>query len=150
MQPANLYGPKDNFNLKSSHVMPALIRKFHNAKINNKKTVEVWGTGVAKREFLHVDDLAEAILFCLKNNIYEDYLNVGTKDYVSIKNLAILIKKITNFKGKILFNKKYPDGTKERKLDITLIKKYGWLPKISLKTGLQDYYEYFKQLKLRD
>jgi GDP-L-fucose synthase len=150
LQPANLYGPKDNFNLKSSHVMPALIRKFHNAKIKNNKTVEVWGTGVAKREFLHVDDLAEAVIFCLKNNIHEDYLNVGTKDYISIKTLALLIKNITNFKGKILFNKKYPDGTKERKLDITLIKKYGWLPKISLKTGLPDYYEYFKQLKLKD
>ncbi len=131
--------------------MPALIRKFHNAKINNKKTVEVWGTGVAKRGFLHVDDLAEAILFCLKKNIYEDYLNVGTKNIswlLNIRGSDASSSPLTN--GKILFNKKYPDGTKERKLDITLIKKYGWLPKISFKKGLHDYYEYFKRLKLKN
>jgi GDP-L-fucose synthase len=150
LQSTNLYGPKDNFDLKSGHVIAALIRKFHNAKVNNKKTVEVWGSGIAKREFMHVNDLAEAVIFCLKNNIYEDYINIGTKDYISIKKLAILIKSTVNFKGKIIFNKKYPEGIKERKLDTSLIKKYGWLPKISLKTGLQGYYDYFKKLELRD
>jgi GDP-L-fucose synthase len=150
LQPTNLYGPRDNFDLKSAHVIPALIRKFHNAKVYNKKTVEVWGSGIAKREFMHVNDLADAVIFCLKNNIYEDYINIGTKDYISIKKLAILIKNIVNFNGKIIFNKKYPEGTKERKLDTTLIKKYRWLPKISLKTGLQSYYDYFKKLELRD
>jgi GDP-L-fucose synthase len=149
LQPANLYGEGDNFNLKSSHVIPALIRKFHEAKIKKKKYVEVWGTGLAKREFLHVDDLAKAVLFFLKKECLETSINIGGYNYLSIKKLAQLIKKIVKFEGRILFNKNYPDGVKERKLDSTIInKKYSWYPTISLERGLKSYYQYFKNLKL--
>lgn len=148
LQPANLYGTGDNFDLKSSHVIPALIRKFHNAKIQNKYSVEVWGSGSAKREFLHADDLASAVLFCLKKKISHSYLNIGGADYLSIKKLAEIIKDITKYKGKIFFNKKYPDGVKARKLDVTKIRHMGWKHNISLKKGLLDYYDYFKKLNI--
>ena len=143
LQPANLYGKGDNFNLKSSHVIPALIKKFHLAKINNKKIVEVWGSGLVRREFLHVDDLAKAILFCLNRKINHSYLNVGSGEQITIKKLAKIIQYITKFKGKIFFNKKYPDGVKERKLDTSLLKKNGWKAKIKLRLGLKDYYNNF-------
>jgi GDP-L-fucose synthase len=125
-----------------------LIRKFHKAKIENEDSVEVWGSGLAKREFLHADDLARAILFCLKKNISYSYLNVGGADYLSIKKLAEIIKNVTKYKGKIFFNKKYPDGVKARKLDITRIQNVGWKHTISLKKGLLDYYNYFKKLNI--
>jgi GDP-L-fucose synthase len=143
LQPANLYGKGDNFNLKSSHVIPALIKKFHLAKINNKKIVEVWGSGLVRREFLHVDDLSKAILFCLNRKINHSYLNVGSGEQITIKKLAKIIQNITKFKGKIFFNKKYPDGVKERKLDTSLLKKIGWKAKIKLRLGLKDYYNNF-------
>jgi len=148
LQPANLYGMGDNFDLKSSHVIPALIRKFHNAKIENKDSVEVWGSGLAKREFLHADDLASAVLFCLKKKIFYSYLNVGGADYLSIKKLAQIIKNVTKFKGKIFFNKKYPDGVKARRLDVSRMQNMGWKHNISLKKGLLDYYDYFKKLNI--
>ena len=100
---------------------------------SNIKSVEVWGSGNVKREFLNVDDLASAVSFCLKKKINNSYINVGSKDYLKIKDLAILVQKITNFKGKIKFNKKYPDGVKERKLDTSILNKFGWKPKINLK-----------------
>jgi GDP-L-fucose synthase len=143
LQPANLYGERDNDDLKKSHVIPALIRKFHEAKIEKKKTVEVWGSGLVKREFLHVNDLAEAVYFCLKNKINNSYLNVGGLDHLSIKDLAKMIKKIVNYDGKIVFNRKYPDGVKNRKLDSSIIFKKGWRPKINLKEGLKSYYNYY-------
>jgi GDP-L-fucose synthase len=143
LQPANLYGERDNYDLKKSHVIPALVRKFHEAKIKNQKSVEVWGSGLVKREFLHVNDLAEAVYFCLKNKMDASYLNIGGLDHVSIKNLAKIIKKIVNYRGKILFNRKYPDGVKNRKLDSSIILKRGWRPKISLKKGLKSYYRYY-------
>ena len=146
LQPANLYGERDNFDLNSSHVIPALIRKFHEAKINNEKNVVVWGDGSSEREFLHVDDLANAIYFCLKNKIKHTYLNVGGEDYISILKLSRIIKKITKFKGKIIFDKSYPDGVKKRNLDSSRIYKLGWKPKINLKKGLRTYYSYFKKL----
>jgi GDP-L-fucose synthase len=149
LQPANLYGVADNFNLQSSHVIPALVRKFHNAKVQGKKIVEVWGSGLAKREFMHVNDLAEAVLFCLKNKTNFAYANVSGRDHLSIKNLALIIKDIVGFKGKIFFNRKYPDGVKERRLDDKLLRSIGWFAKISLKKGLKDYYNYFKELDLR-
>ena len=145
LQPANLYGEGDNFNLKSSHVIPALLRKFHNAKIKKISSVEVWGSGTVKREFLNVDDLANAISFYLKKKIKQTYVNVGSKDYISIKKLALMIKTITNYKGKIVFNQKYPDGVKFRKLDTKILNELGWEPKISLENGLHNYYEYFKK-----
>ena len=146
LQPANLYGERDNFDLNSSHVIPALIRKFHEAKINNEKNVVVWGDGSSEREFLHVDDLANAIYFCLKNKIKHTYLNVGGKDYISILKLSRIIKKITKFKGKIIFDKSYPNGVKKRNLDSSRIYKLGWKPKINLEKGLRTYYSYFKKL----
>jgi GDP-L-fucose synthase len=143
LQPANLYGEGDNFNLNACHVIPALVKKFHLGKINKKKNVEVWGSGLAKREFLNVKDLAEAIFFLLNKKIKYPYINIGSPENITIKNLALLIKEITGFKGKIIFNKKYPDGVKERKLNLNLINKLGWKSKIKLKEGLKNYYKYF-------
>jgi GDP-L-fucose synthase len=148
LQPANLYGEGDNFNLKSSHVIPALVRKFHEAKINNKKSVEVWGSGKIKREFLNVNDLAEAVLFLIGKNVTNGHINIGGSEHITIKKLSLLIKKIVNFKGKIIFNKEYPDGVKERKLNVNIINKLGWKYKIKLNTGLKSYYDYF--LKIYD
>ena len=141
--PANLYGEGDNFNLKSSHVLPALVKKFTLAKIKNYPSVEVWGTGKVKREFLNVEDLSSAIYFLIKNKINYDFINIGGGDHFSIKKIALMIKKITNYKGKIIFNKSYPDGVKRRQLNSTRIKKLGWKPKISLNKGLISYCEYY-------
>ncbi|MDB2446823.1 GDP-L-fucose synthase [Candidatus Pelagibacter bacterium] len=148
LQPANLYGVNDNYDLKSSHVIPALFNKFHNAKIKNLKNVEVWGSGLCTRDFLFVDDLANAIHFCINNNFKEDFLNVGSGKEISIKKIVTMIKNITGFRGKIFYNKSYPDGTPRRVLDITKIKKLGWKPKININNGLKIYYEwYLNQLK---
>ncbi len=146
LQPANLYGEGDNFDLKSSHVLPALLRKFHEARINNKKSVEVWGSGLIKREFLNVKDLAEAVSFFINKKISTGLINIGGSEHISIKKLALKIKNITKFKGKIIFNKKYPDGVKERRLDVKLINKLGWKYKINLDDGLKDYYKYFLKI----
>ena len=146
MQPANLYGEGDNFDLRSSHVVPALINKFHYAKINKKKIVEVWGSGNVKREFLHVDDLASAVKFCLNKKTEHNFLNIGSGEDITIKKLAILIKKITKYEGKIIFNKNYPDGVKIRKLETSKINKMGWKSKILLKKGLAKYYNYYMSL----
>jgi GDP-L-fucose synthase len=143
LMPPNLYGTGDNFNLKSSHVIPALVKKFHIAKINKKKYVEVWGSGNVKREFLEVEDLADAILFCLKKKIQYNYLNIGGSEHISIKKLVEIIKKIVGYNCKVIFNKKYPDGVKERKLDTTLINNLGWKSKIKLEKGLTNYYDNF-------
>jgi GDP-L-fucose synthase len=145
LQPANLYGIGDKFDLSKSHVIPALLKKFHIAKIKNKKKVEIWGSGKSEREFLHVEDLTRASLFCMKNKIHHSILNVGSSDCISIRRLASLIKKITNFKGTMFFNKKYPDGVLRRKLDTALINKLGWKPEIKLEQGLKEYYEYYKK-----
>ena len=144
LQPANLYGEGDNFDLKSSHVIPALVRKFCIAKALKKKVVEIWGTGNVKREFLHVNDLAEAIKFCLVNKIDYPFINIGSGQEISIKKLAIMIKNIIGFKGSVFFNTKYPDGVKSRKLDCSIINKKGWKAKIDLKQGLVDYCKYFE------
>jgi GDP-L-fucose synthase len=149
LQPANLYGVGDNFDLKSSHVIPALVRKFHEAKIKKKKKVEIWGSGLAKREFMHVNDLAHAVLFCLKKKTIFSYANVSGPDYLSIKKLSLIIKDIVGFKGRIFFNKKYPDGVKERRLCNKLLKKIGWISKVKLKEGLKDYYKYFQTLNVK-
>jgi GDP-L-fucose synthase len=148
LMPANLYGINDNYDLKSSHVIPALFNKFHNAKIKNLKKVEVWGSGMCTRDFLFVDDLADAIHFCMIKNIKEDFLNVGSGKEISIKEIVRMISNITGFRGNIFYNKNYPDGTPRRVLDISKIKKIGWKPKINLNNGLKIYYEwYLNQLK---
>ena len=143
IQPANLYGEGDNFNLESSHVLPALVKKFTIAKIKNLRSVEIWGSGKAKREFLNVDDLANAILFLLRNKIKEDYLNIGSGEQFSIRELALMIKKITGYHGKIFFNSKYPDGVKRRQVDSSSIKKLGWRANLTMKKGLIKYCEYY-------
>ena len=145
LQPANLYGIGDKFDLNKSHVIPSLLKKFHIAKIKKKKLVEIWGSGKSEREFLNVEDLTRAILFCIKKKINHSVLNIGSSDCISIYRLASLIKKITNFKGRMFFNKKYPDGVFRRKLDTTLINELGWRPEIKLEQGLKDYYEYYKK-----
>lgn len=146
LQPTNLYGEGDNFNLKSSHVMPALVKKFYLAKKYKKKKVEIWGSGKVKREFLNVEDLARAVHFTLIKRIPYPFINVGSGDYITIKSLAQKIQKISGYKGKIIFNKKYPDGVIERKLDISKIKKLGWKKKINLYQGIENYYKYFESI----
>jgi GDP-L-fucose synthase len=145
IQPANLYGDNDNYDLKSSHVIPALIRKFCEAKLNKKSEVIIWGSGRSKREFMHVSDLASAIYFLLKKNTKEYFLNIGTNEEISIKQLSNKIKKISKFKGKIIFDKNKPDGQKRRILDSTKIKKMGWESKISLDMGLSQIYNNFEK-----
>ena len=144
LMPANLYGAGDNFNLQTSHVIAALIKKFYYAKINNKSFVEVWGTGKPRREFLNTKDLAFAVLFCLENVISHPYLNVGGGACLTIKQLAEKIKKITQFKGKIFYNNKFPDGVKQRKLDDNKIRMLGWKPVVKFDEGLTQYYLDFK------
>ena len=147
LQPTNLYGENDNFDLNSSHVIPALINKFHKAKNNNKKSVEIWGSGKATREFMHVDDLAEAIFFLSNKNLNHNVLNIGTGEEISIKNLAKKISKISNYNGRIKFNTKLPDGTPRRIVDSSKLKKMGWKPKIYLDEGLEKTYGYFVNQK---
>lgn len=146
IQPANLYGEGDNFNLSSSHVLPALVKKFYLAKYYKKKSVEVWGSGKVRREFLNVEDLADAIYFLIRRKIDHDYLNVGTGEDITIKNLAYMIKKNINYSGKIIFNQKYPDGVKKRIVNSKRIRKMGWKPKIKLKDGVNKFCKYYSKI----
>ena len=143
IMPTNLYGPNDNFDLEDSHVIPAMIRKFHEAKKEGKEEVVLWGTGLPKREFLHVDDLAEASLFLMENYKGEEILNVGMGKDISIKELGLIVKDITGFKGDIVFDSSKPDGTPRKLLDISRIKKLGWTAKISLREGIESTYKWF-------
>ncbi|MEX0921063.1 MAG: GDP-L-fucose synthase, partial [Candidatus Pacearchaeota archaeon] len=141
--PTNLYGPNDNFDLNTSHVLPALIRKFHDAKTNNQEEVVMWGTGKPKREFLHVNDLADACLFLMENYDENEIINIGSGEEVSIKELAELIRKIVGFEGKITNDTTKPDGTPRKLLDTTKLTNLGWKPKISLEEGIKETYEYY-------
>lgn len=141
LMPTNLYGPNDNYDLNNSHVIPALLRKFHEAKINKKKSVELWGGGSPLREFLHVDDLAKACLFCMNTYDKVGHLNVGSEEEISIKDLALLISKITEFKGEIKWDTSKPNGTPRKIMDSSQIMELGWKPKIRLKEGLKHTYE---------
>lgn len=143
LQPTNLYGINDNFNVKSGHVIPALINKFYEGKIKNKKYVEVWGSGKVKREFLFVDDLADAIVFLLKRKVDHDIINVGSGEEVTIKNLSKLIASIIGYKGQIVFNQNYPDGTPRKIVDTTILSNMGWKYKTKLKEGLMKVYQSF-------
>lgn len=143
--PTNLYGPYDNFDLKSSHVLPALIRKFHEAKEEEKPSVEVWGTGTPLREFLHVDDMADACIFLMENYNGEEHVNIGTGEEVSIKQLAETVKEIIGYKGQLLFNSDKPDGTPRKLTDITKLHELGWKHSINLKEGIEDSYKWFKE-----
>lgn len=143
--PTNLYGPYDNFDLKSSHVLPALIRKFHEAKEEGKPSVEVWGTGTPLREFLHVDDMADACIFLMENYNGEEHVNIGTGEEVSIKQLAETVKEIIGYKGQLLFNSDKPDGTPRKLTDITKLHELGWKHSINLREGIEDSYKWFKE-----
>lgn len=143
LMPTNLYGPNDNFSDKNSHVIPGLMGRLHKSKHNNEKTFEVWGTGKPLREFLFVDDLSEAILFIIKNNIDEELINIGSSDEISINDLVKYLIKIIQFEGKIYFNTDYPDGNPRKLLDSSKILSYGWKPKYSIQQGLTETYEWY-------
>ena len=139
--PTNLYGPNDNYDLNNSHVLPALLFKFHNAKIKNEPEVTVWGTGTPKREFLHVDDVAEACYFLMNNYSENTPINIGTGEDISIKELAEIIKEIVGFKGKIIWDSSKPDGTPRKLLDVSTIHKLGWSHRIALNEGIMNVYQ---------
>ena len=152
VMPCNQYGPNDNFHPTNSHVLPALLRRFHEAKVKNESSVEVWGTGKAKREFLHVDDLAEACTFLLEKveaySIYEkniSHLNIGSGEEISIADLTTLIAKVVGYTGSIKFQLDKPDGTLRKLMDTSRIRKFGWEPKIPLEKGLIETYNWYKE-----
>jgi len=140
VMPCNLYGTNDNYDLDNSHVLPALLRKIHEAKVNNNNEVEIWGSGKPKREFLHVDDLAAAILFLLEINFSGNLINIGSGSDIEIKQLAEKIRKIIRYKGNFKFDISKPDGTPKKLLDISKINELGWKPKISLDEGIEKTY----------
>ena len=152
IMPTNLYGPNDNFHPKNSHVIPALIRKFHEAKVNNEPFVEVWGSGKPMREFLHVDDMADASIHIMdidKKTLESEvdpmlsHINIGTGTDITIKDVAQIVKEVVGFDGEIVFDTKMPDGTKRKLLDVSKIENLGWKPVITLKDGLKETYEWF-------
>jgi GDP-L-fucose synthase len=156
LMPTNIYGKNDNFDLQTSHVIPALIRKIHEAKINNIPQVEIWGSGKPKREFLYNDDLADACVFVLENIEFKDlikdnidikntHINIGTSEDISIKELALLIKDTIQYQGKLNFNTNKPDGTMLKKTNINKISSLGWRYKTSLKKGIKIVYQYYRQ-----
>jgi GDP-L-fucose synthase len=141
--PTNLFGPNDNYDLNNSHVIPALIRKFHEAKEREDKEVVIWGTGSPLREFLHVDDLAEACIFLMHNYNDELFVNVGSGEEVTIKDLALLVKEVTGFKGDITHDITKPDGTPRKLMDVSRVQNMGWKHKIHIKQGLENAYADF-------
>jgi len=150
VMPTNLYGPGDNYDLETSHVLPALLRKFHEGKVSGAKYVEVWGSGNPLREFLHVDDLANACIFMFENYQSKDiqelnisHINIGTGKEISIRDLAIMIKTTVDFKGEIIFKKNMKDGTLLKCLDSSLLKKLGWESTVELKIGIQKTYKHW-------
>jgi GDP-L-fucose synthase len=145
LMPTNLYGPQDNFNLESSHVLPALIRKFIDAKNENKPSVTLWGSGSPRREFLHVDDLASAVEISLESYDSDLHMNIGTGEDLTIKELSALISELTGFDGEILWDTSKADGTPRKVLDITRVQRLGWTPKISLRGGIQSTIDWYKE-----
>ncbi len=146
--PTNLYGPNDNYDLNNSHVLPALIRKFHTAKITNAPSVEVWGTGSPMREFLHVDDLADACFFLLQNYNDEMFVNIGTGEDLTIKALAEMIKDIVGFTGELKWNTEKPDGTPRKLMDVSRLHNMGWKHRIGLREGISSVYAEFSKSEL--
>ena len=138
LMPTNLYGPYDNFDLENSHVLPALIRKFIDAKNTKSETVTLWGSGTPLRDFMHVDDLSEAVIFCSEKFNENEHINIGSGQEISINNLAVLISNIVGFTGKIEWDKSRLDGTPRKVLDVSKLEAYGWTPKISLENGIRD------------
>lgn len=145
VMPTNLYGPNDNFDLESSHVLPALIRKFHEAKVQGRQEVVLWGTGTPRREFLHVDDLAQACVFLMNKFSHDkigEFINIGTGQDITVFDLAEMIKRVIGFKGQICFDNTKPDGTPRKLLDVSKIKKLGWQAEIRLETGIENAYKW--------
>ena len=147
VMPTNLYGPNDNFDLENSHVFPALIRKFSEGKKNNAKSVTLWGSGSPKREFLHVDDLAKAILVCLEKYDSDQHINIGTGEDLEIKELADKISKAAGFTGEIIWDSNKPDGTPRKVLDTSKITNLGWKPSISLDSGIAQTVQWYQENK---
>ncbi len=143
VMPTNLYGPNDSYNLQNSHVLPALIRKFHEAKLAQKEEVEIWGTGTPLREFLHADDLGDACVFLMQNYSGSQHINIGVGNDVSIKELALLIQDVVGHKGHIVFDISKPDGTPRKLMDVSRLHQLGWKHKIELREGIQMVYNDF-------
>jgi GDP-L-fucose synthase len=146
--PTNLYGPNDNYDLNNSHVLPALIRKFHTAKVTNAPSVEVWGTGSPMREFLHVDDLADACYFLLQNYDEEMFVNIGTGVDLTIKELAGMIKDIVGYTGELKWNTVKPDGTPRKLMDVSRLHNLGWKHRIGLHEGITAVYAEFARSEM--
>jgi len=144
VMPTNLYGPGDSYDLESSHVLPSLIRKFHEAKENDAQSVEIWGSGTPEREFLHVDDLADACVFLMLNYSEPGIINIGTGEDITIKDLALLIKEVVGFEGELKFDSTKPDGTPRKLLDVSRMNSLGWKYRIRLENGIRSTYEEFK------
>lgn len=143
LMPTNLYGPHDNFDLKSSHVLPAMIRKFHEAKLNNNTPIELWGSGTPMREFLHVDDLADAVVFAFENQLPENLYNIGIGTDLTIKAFAALIQRIVGHTGEIIWDSTKPDGTPRKLMDVSKMTDAGWKAKIGLEEGIKETYTWF-------
>lgn len=144
--PTNLYGPNDNYDLNNSHVLPALLRKFHSAKVQGENAVEIWGSGSPKREFLHVDDLADACFVLMQEYNGEDWFNIGTGEDISIKDLALTIKEVVGFEGELKFDSSKPDGTPRKLMDVSKLHNIGWKHDIDLKEGIEKVYEEVKEM----
>jgi GDP-L-fucose synthase len=145
LMPTNLYGPGDNFDLQNSHVLPALIRRFHEAKLRRDETLSIWGTGTPRREFLHVDDLADAVIYLLMNYEDEAIVNIGWGEDVTIRELAELVMTASGYQGRLVFDPSKPDGTPRKLLDTTRLTTLGWRPKIPLKAGIESTYAWFRE-----
>jgi GDP-L-fucose synthase len=143
LMPTNMYGPGDNFELHGSHVLPALIRKFHEAKLSGAKDVVMWGTGTPKREFLHVDDLAEACIYMMQTYSDSEIVNVGSGTDVTIRELAEMVREVVGFEGEITLDTTKPDGTPRKLMDVSKLEKAGWKSKIGLREGIETTYQWF-------
>jgi GDP-L-fucose synthase len=145
VMPTNLYGPNDSFDLNNSHVLPALLRKFHEAKINHAPEAVVWGTGAARREFLHSDDLADACLFLMENYNSDEIVNIGSGEDITIREIAELIREIVGYRGRIAWDTSKPDGTPRKLLDVSRLHRLGWQHRIGLRQGLAAYYRWYQE-----
>lgn len=145
VMPTNLYGPGDNFDLHASHVLPALIRKFHEAKVRSEPTVVVWGTGTPRREFLHVDDLADACVFLMETYEGSEIVNIGVGEDLTIRELAEVIASVVGYRGEIIFDTSKPDGTPRKLLDVTKLNRLGWRARIPLREGIEQTYQWYLQ-----
>lgn len=144
VMPTNLYGPNDNFDLETSHVLPAMIRKFHEAKIDpSRRPVTLWGTGSPRREFLYVDDLADACVFLMENYSGSEIINIGTGEDITIRELAELVREVVEYDGEVIWDTTKPDGTPRKLLDVSRLFGMGWRPKVSLREGIRKTYEWY-------